>query len=207
MTASSAVRAFAIGLVAATATSVVEAPAATVDGAADADRSGVAIERAARRSGDLRLRLLFASTSPTDADVPTTEPTALAELVESARGSTDPLVLQLLLARCRQRATHDVGPCDAVDVATRWTRADAENAMAWVELATLLDESGDRAGADAAIERAGRASTFRDPTDAFARHRPRRRAAHDRRASALRRPRRRARRRRGGAGAVVSRRA
>ena len=120
-----------------------------------------AFENASRRSGDLRRRILFSLKVIDDEQrLRVEEIIALADLIEAARGSTDPIVLQLLLDRCRDKIKHS--RCDAVDLAQRWVVADAQNQLAWIELATVLEQAGDLRGSEEAWSRAGRASTFRD---------------------------------------------
>jgi len=139
-----------------------------VDPVAQASARHAAIEEAGRRSGDLQLRILFAQRiSDADPAGAGKDAIPLATLIDNAKGSSDPLVLQLLLDRCRDQPKTPA--CDPVDLARRWVAADAQNVVGWIELAAVLDRSGDEQGADDAWTRAGRASTFRDPGNAVAR--------------------------------------
>ncbi len=113
------------------------------------------------RSGDLRLQLLFGRTT-----------IALEQLVERARGSTDPLVLSTLSERCdapvstgkssaaASGETTFIG-CDGVELARRWVAVDTENQLAWLTLATLLDRRGALDEARSTFMRAARASSYR----------------------------------------------
>ncbi len=113
------------------------------------------------RSGDLRLQLLFGRNT-----------IALEQLVERARGSTDPLVLSTLAERCdapqstakrsapANSETTGVG-CDGVELARRWVAVDTENQLAWLTLATLLDRRGALSEARATFTRAALASSYR----------------------------------------------
>lgn len=119
----------------------------------------------AARSSDLRLRILFLQARRDDDPLPTPGPdprVPLSRLVDEARGSTDPLVLKLLLDRCdvqRDAATTD---CDRVDLARRWTAVDAENQIAWITLSEAQRNAGDREAARATFIRAGQASAWRE---------------------------------------------
>lgn len=122
-----------------------------------------------QRSGDPRLRILFSSSMEV-VEVPsadggkalgtrTHEWIPAATLYEQTSGSTDPLVLHLMLMRCRSASTD---PCDGLDLATRWTQADTQNQVAWIALASVLRQRGDDAGARAAFERAALASRWHE---------------------------------------------
>ena len=79
----------------------------------------------------------------------------IATLVDLARGSTDPLLLDVLVARCGKRTR-----CDRVDLAARWTLADTENQVAWLTLASVRADASDRSGARVAFLRAAQASVW-----------------------------------------------
>ncbi len=113
------------------------------------------------RSGDLRLHLLFGRNT-----------VALEQLVERARGSTDPLVLSILSERCdapmstSKKSETTPGEtaftnCDGVELARRWVAVDTENQLAWLTLATLLDRRGALDEARSTFMRAARASSYR----------------------------------------------
>jgi hypothetical protein len=148
------------------------APSTTTTSATAFERATarhLALEEAGRRSNDLRLRVLFSQRESRAPDgSPFEDVIPLSSLIESARGSSDPLVLELLLDRCRGPGDASSNPCDAVDLAQRWVTADTQNAIAWIELSAVLASAGDRMGADDAFVHAGRASTFREPTRAIA---------------------------------------
>ena len=125
----------------------------------------VAIDRA--RSNDLRLRIL-ASTVLVMVDdhdlakgIYLEETIPAADLVEQARGSTDPLVLDLMAARCDVPFRSGKG-CDALAFARRWTEADTQNQVAWLTLASALRSCGDEDGARATFLRAAQASTWHE---------------------------------------------
>jgi hypothetical protein len=147
-----------------TASADTSAPNKTLEQVAEQrSQRRVTFEQNNRQSGDLRLRILFSQQMVFGTGgavfhdiIP------LSALVESARGSTDPLVLELLLGRCSDLAHPDPSACDPVDLARRWTAVDAQNAVAWIELATVLEKAGDKDAADEAWDKAGRASTLRD---------------------------------------------
>jgi|GEM_PF-3214476 len=118
-------------------------------------------------SSDLRLRILYSTeTVPVDdRDINqgtyTRELVPAEELVEQARGSTDPLVLDLMVRRCR------VGPngadaCDALDFARRWTEVDTGNQLAWLTLASLLRQQHDDVHAREAFIRAAGAPSWHE---------------------------------------------
>jgi hypothetical protein len=123
----------------------------------------VEFEQTARQSSDLRLRILFSQRmAPGPSDQYIQDVTPLGALVDSARGSTDPLVLELLLGRCRSQSKADASICDPVDIARRWAAVDAQNAVPWIELASVLAKAGDEKAADEAWTKAARAATLRD---------------------------------------------
>ena len=82
-------------------------------------------------------------------------------LVEQARGSTDPLVLASLIARCEMGAPKQPR-CKVLDLARRWTMADTQNQLAWLTLASELKQHGDLEGARATFIRASEASIWHD---------------------------------------------
>lgn len=109
-----------------------------------------------RRSSDLRLRIAFSlgdlERGP-DGLFRRPELVPLADLLDAARGSTDPVVLDLLLWRCDAR-------CDRVELARRWVDVDRGNQVAWLSLAALLDQRGQKADARETVMRAARAPSW-----------------------------------------------
>jgi hypothetical protein len=134
---------------------------------------GLASER--RGSSDLRLRILYSRARgferrPGEDFLRPTEEALipLADLVEQARGATDPLLLDLLIHRCATLQPAENG-CDRVDLARRWTAVDTQNQLAWLTLASLLDHRGDHEAARATIVRAAQASSWHEHHDDVAR--------------------------------------
>jgi hypothetical protein len=127
-----------------------------------------AIVDAFSRSADPAVRILFSTNGldqHTDGTFWLHEVVPTQALVEQARGSTDPLVLDALLHyRCDERAG-----CDRLDLATRWTVVDAQNQVAWVALAGVKKARGDIDGARAAFVSAAGASTWHSHADDAAR--------------------------------------
>lgn len=116
------------------------------------------------RSADPAVRILFSTNGldqHADGTIRWHETVPVAELVDQARGSTDPLVLDLLLRRC----SNDDAACDRLDLATRWAAADTQNQVAWLMLASIRQERKDPDGARATFLRAARASTWHDHYD------------------------------------------
>ncbi len=118
-------------------------------------------------SADLRLRIVHSFTIelvsvPSEAGPvfgPVThESLSPAELYEQARGTTDPLALDLLLHRCEGTPER----CDRVDLARRWTVADTQNPLAWLALADVLRSRGDDPEARDAFVRAALASHWHE---------------------------------------------
>lgn len=134
-------------------------------GIADWDR----LVEAARNSADLRLRIVASIDGVEDSGGVyfSHEVIPLETLVEQARGSTDPMVLSMLVGRCSEPAKPP--RCDAQDLAERWTVADTQNQKAWLTLAAVLQQKGDVPAARAAFERASRASTWHEHNDDIAR--------------------------------------
>ncbi|MGI9024447.1 MAG: hypothetical protein ACR2GP_02505, partial [Burkholderiaceae bacterium] len=124
---------------------------------------------AARKSADLRLRIVASIDGLEDRDgvYSSHEVIPLETLVEQARGSTDPMVLSMLVGRCSESAKPP--RCDTQDLAERWTVADTQNQKAWLTLAAVLQQKGDLPAARAAFERASRASTWHEHNDDIAR--------------------------------------
>ncbi len=123
----------------------------------------------AQSSSDLRLRLAFASFPVLDAHGKVLhQHMPIRDLLEAARGSTDPLVLQLLLARCRTATRRDAA-CNDLDLARRWIQAETQNQAAWIAYATVLEASGDLPRAEEAWQSAARSSTYRDGFSAVVR--------------------------------------
>jgi len=119
------------------------------------------------RSSDLRLRILFSMNGEIEEErrpdngLYAKERISAADLYAQARGSTDPLVLDLLLVRCGF-ATKTRAACDREDLARRWTVADTQNQLAWLTLAAVLKEKGDLDGARGAFLRAAEASRWHE---------------------------------------------
>ena len=125
-----------------------------------------AVVQSFARSSDLRLRILFALDGM-DRSGPRPkrrETTSRDMLIDLARGSTDPLVLDLLSAYCRIAGAGQVPglPCDRVEVARRGTEADTQNQLAWLTLAEAERDAGRPDEAHAAFERAAGASSWHD---------------------------------------------
>lgn len=125
---------------------------------------------AGTKSSELRLRIIFSSDGlekrKGDA-ISWRETIPLESLVEQARGSTDPMVLAMLFARCVEAGNPK--RCDALDFAERWAVADTQNQLAWVALSSELQRRGDRDAAHAAFERAAQASTWHEYSEDVAR--------------------------------------
>ena len=137
-----------------------DAPGPTPRERAFAERVDTIHERSAR-GGTLRERLAFSGYLDVDerAAPLLRERIRLEELVDSARGENDPVVLQLLLHRCLTARSR--GQCDTVAVARRWTDVDGLNQVAWLGLAAALQVAGDVAGERAAALRAAAAPAWR----------------------------------------------
>ena len=121
------------------------------------------VVEAGRQSTDLRVRIVYSlgEIERRDGGDRLSEAIPVETLVEQSRGSTDPIVLSLLVDRCAddlQKAGH----CDAVDLARRWTVADTQNQLAWIALSTALATGGDADAARAAFRRAARASQWHE---------------------------------------------
>lgn len=117
-----------------------------------------------RRSQNLRLRVLFSQGGLVEHNGGNyfEELIPFDDLLEQARGSTDPLVLAILFDRCGRPRINASSRCSPVDLARRWVAADMQNQIAWIALATVLTDAGDLEGARAAWTSAALASTFRD---------------------------------------------
>lgn len=117
-------------------------------------------------SSNLRLRVMAGSIhDPTDENDTGRTSTPIDALAESARGSTDPMVLAMLIGPCSNAHLVPKPTCDAVDLAKRWTLADTQNQLAWLTLSSVLRTRGDSAGARAAVERASTASMWHEYYD------------------------------------------
>lgn len=125
----------------------------------------------ASRSSDLRVRVAMSTPDYDELNgLYMQHPdTAIEALVEQARGSTDPVVLWLLTARCSAFDSGGRHPCDAIDMARRWTVADTQNQLAWLTFAQALDVAGAQAEARTAIVRGAQASTWREDQVTLAR--------------------------------------
>lgn len=123
-----------------------------------------------RQSSDLRVRIVFSlgETEKRGDGYYLSEAIPVETLVEQARGSTDPIVLSLMVDRCfadLQKANR----CDAVDFARRWTVVDTQNELAWIALSTALSNQGRIDGARAAFLRAAQASQWHEYASEVAR--------------------------------------
>ncbi len=116
-----------------------------------------------RRSSDLRVRIAYSRDEglTRDGGYRMREAIPLETLLEQARGSTDPVVLSLMLDRCDD-ASRKAGRCDAVDLAHRWTVADTQNQLAWLALSAALAGRGDADGARTTFRRAAEASHWHE---------------------------------------------
>ena len=94
--------------------------------------------------------------------------TPIETLVEQARGSSDPVVLSLLVDRCFD-TLDKAGRCDAVDVARRWTVSGTQNQLAWIAVAPVLDNRGDLPDARAALRCASQVSLWHESYSEIAR--------------------------------------
>lgn len=121
---------------------------------------------ARRKSGDFRLRILYSMSAeierrPDDNGLYGKELITSAELYEQARGSTDPVALDLLIRRCGYR-TKTEDRCDRVALARRWAEVDAQNVVAWLALSGALHDRGRTDDARAAFHSATRAAQWHD---------------------------------------------
>ena len=139
------------------------APSASVPEARTLDDQGDAF----RRSSDLRLRIVYSTETKVIVDeheqitgIAVDERIPVADLVEQARGSTDPLVLGLMVQRCAADAKRP--SCDAVEFARRWVQADTQNQLAWLTLASVLKARSDVDGARTTFLRAALASSWHE---------------------------------------------
>lgn len=121
------------------------------------------MEEVGRQSSDLRVKILYSlgAFEFRDGVFHLNEVIAIETLVDEAGGSTDPVVLSLLIDRCRDDL-RKAGRCDAVDLARRWTVADTQNQLAWVVLATVLANRGDVDDARVAFRRGAQASQWHE---------------------------------------------
>ncbi len=125
---------------------------------------------AGRASSDLRLRMALSAPGMeqrADGMWIAVETVPTSTLYEQARGSTDPLVLDLLLTRCALPAARP--PCDRLDIARRWTAVDTGNMVAWLALAAVHRGRGDVQAARAAVLRASQAFEWHDHYNDIAR--------------------------------------
>ena len=116
-----------------------------------------------KQSSDLRVRVLYSrgDLEFREGGMRLNEAIPIETLVEQARGSTDPVVLSLLVDRCSDDL-RKAARCDPVDLARRWTVADTQNQLAWVALSTVLASSGDVDAARVAFRRAAQASQWHE---------------------------------------------
>ncbi len=131
----------------------------------DSDQARDRLLSALRQSSDLRVRILYSTETMVETGendeikrVYLREVIPVAELVEQARGTSDLLVLNLMVRRCGDQSAH----CDAADFARRWTAVDTQNQVAWLTLAAALKAKGDLDGARTTFIRAAQASTWHD---------------------------------------------
>ena len=119
------------------------------------------------RSSDARVRGLAGYNQQFfDEDtLPAAQRVSVDTLADLARGSTDPIVLSLLVGMCGNDRLKPRPTCDARAIAQQWTVADTQNQVAWLTLASVLRWSGDEAGSRAAFERGARASTWHESYD------------------------------------------
>lgn len=111
----------------------------------------------------LRLRVLLTQPDreePTGAFRMPGPDRSLPQLVDLARGSTDPLVLMVLGQRCGIPV--DASPCDAGALARRWVEAETQNQAAWIRLAMTQGLVEERPEALETFRRAAQASTWND---------------------------------------------
>jgi hypothetical protein len=126
------------------------------------------------KSSDLRVRIIYSMTGEPEVErrpdngFYAKARISAADLYEQALGSTDPLVLDLLLQRC-QAQTRAQNRCDRIALARRWTEADTQNQVAWLALANVLKYSGDLDGSRAAFLRASRAPQWHEHYNDIAR--------------------------------------
>ncbi len=119
------------------------------------------------KSSDLRLRILYSMSDDVETERRPDngfygkERISAADLYEQARGSTDPLTLDLLIRRCTAY-TKTMTRCDRLALARRWTEADTQNQIAWLSLAGILKEEGAAEAAKGAFKRAALASAWHE---------------------------------------------
>lgn len=121
------------------------------------------LAKAGRQASDLRVRIVYSLSGieGKDGAFRLGEAIPVETLVDQVRGSTDPIVLSLMVDRCSNDLSK-AGRCDAVDLARRWTVADTQNQLAWIALATVLANRGDIDAARTAFRRAAQASQWRE---------------------------------------------
>jgi hypothetical protein len=116
-------------------------------------------------SSDLRLRVsapIDAFARCDDGELVIAEDPGLPALIELARGSTDPMILATLIARCTALNLAEPAACDAPALADRWTIVDSQNAAAWLAQAEIRRQRGDRDGAGDSVRRALAAPTWHE---------------------------------------------
>lgn len=117
-------------------------------------------------SSNMRLRLMRGSSGdPSADDLSGKTFTPIDELADLTKGSTDPMVLALLIEPCNNDRLRPKPTCDALDLATRLTVADTQNQVAWLSLSSTLRWRGDLSGSRAAFERAANASMWHEYFD------------------------------------------
>ena len=116
-------------------------------------------------SSNMRIRVMVGRTIDPTRENLRHPLTPIDTLAEQIRGSTDPMVLALMVDVCDDDRLRPKPTCDAVDIATRWTVADAQNQVAWLTLASTLRMRGETAGEVQAFQRAARASTWHEFSD------------------------------------------
>jgi hypothetical protein len=119
----------------------------------------------AQASSDLRLRVaapIDGLARCDDGKLVTAADPGLPALIELARGSTDPMILATLVARCTAMNLAEPADCDAPSLADRWTAVDNQNAAAWLAQAEIRRDRGDRDGAAESVRRALAASSWHE---------------------------------------------
>lgn len=136
-----------------------------------AERSDFATVKAFLLDGshasDARLRTFVGMSQVfLDEDVlPAAQRVPVDTLAEQARGSTDPMVLSLLIQMCGYDRLRPRPTCDPIALARQWTVADTQNQLAWLTLAGTLRWSGEHEAGRAAFLRAAQASIWHESYD------------------------------------------
>ncbi len=123
------------------------------------------------RSGDLRVRIAWSIDGieqRAGGRWYSIETMPIATLVDQARGSTDPVVLQMMIPRCAA-SYHPRDVCDPMSFALRWTAVDAQNQRAWLAVSSLLRDRGEFEAARAMFRRAAEAPAWHESLSDLAR--------------------------------------